>query len=98
MSWMKRLLWGDDRDHRLIKVTMPNKFPAYVSPSPPPYLLHSAYSMAIAQQMQMAQLGRYQDRGGMGALTGSNIGQSLGLGVLGGMGGMFGPATGGQRW
>jgi len=93
VEWFKRLLWGDGRDHRLFKIEMPDKFPAYVSPRPvSPF--YSVYNEAMARQMQMAQLGGYQ--GGMGALAGSNIGQSLGL--LGSMGGSLGAAMGSRRW
>jgi hypothetical protein len=92
MRWLKRLLWGDDRDHRLIKIEMPDKFPAYVSPRPVTSF-YSVYRDALNQQMAMAMqqsmFGQYQGYQGMGLL--GQLGRGLGSSV--GMAGMLG-----RRW
>ena len=88
MKCLKRLLWGDNRDHRLIKVEMPPSFPAYVSPPPSPvFSMHEDYrNLAMAQQARLGQLGST-------GVYGSGFGQSAGLGLLGGMGSALGNAA-----
>jgi hypothetical protein len=77
--WWTRLLDGDERDHRLVRITPPPSFvsePVRLRPFSP-----SCYEAMAAQRDAM--MGQQRGLGaGMGALMGSNIGAALGLGVV----------------
>ena len=85
MKWLTRLLWGDERDHRLIRVEMPDKFPAYVSPRPCPTSFYSAYNDLLTRQMaahrQSMMFGPQRSYSGLGMLgqLGSSLGASVGM-------------------
>lgn len=82
MNWFTRLLWGDERDHRLIKIIPPPSFKSEPVRIKQPSYTEYQHALGLQRQMMQAQLGMYGPQRGLGMagmLAGSSIGNLAGL-------------------
>jgi hypothetical protein len=85
MNWWQRLWWGDDRDHRLIKITPPPSFVSEPVNIRQPRISEQYFSDEYLEQMLNAQM-----RGMQGMQGQAGVMASMRMMGLSGIGSAFG--------